>query len=217
MYSFESRAQADAHPLIQYGDAILDGPADITAQYNLLEIGRLIAMLGCEKTRLSVLRSIHPDLGLRHSERLKKVEERAADIWSLMEQAAVSPPSDPAEIMTLIQKDREATKESTMTDKAANAAPKTDAKEKAPAKEKVVKAPKYAGTSTIKLLSDKDGKQFGADHNPKRAGSASALRFANYSDGLTIAELLEKGDSQATVFADLDYDIKKGFIEVVTI
>lgn len=48
-------------------------------------------------------------------------------------------------------------------------------------------------TAVITLGSDKDGKKYGADNNPKRAGSAAAGRFAAYKDGMTIDAALKAG------------------------
>lgn len=217
IYSFKNKAEANNHPLVQYGDAVLDGPESVTTQYNVLEIGRLLAMLGCEKLRLSVLRSIHPDLGLKHSDRVKRIAERASEIWGLIEQAAAQPPSDPNLIFQLVADDRKAmSKESTMEDANKKAATtEANAKAAKPAKEpKAPKPPKYGDNDVIKLMSDAEGKQYGKDHNPKRTGSASAIRFANYTDGMTVAELLKMGDTQAKVFGDLDYDQAKGYIEI---
>lgn len=218
IYSFKNKAEADNHPLVQYGDAVLDGPESVTTQYNVLEIGRLLAMLGCEKLRLSVLRSIHPDLGLKHSDRVRRVAERAREIWELIEQAAVQPPSDPSLIFKQVAEDRKSmTKESTMSENEKTKAAETQANTKAPKAPKEAKAPKppkYGDNDVIRLQSDAEGKQYGKEHNPKRTGSASAIRFSNYTDGMTVGELLKMGDTQAKVFGDLDYDQAKGYIEI---
>lgn len=214
-YLFADKKSAEDHPLVQYGDSVLCGPDCVVEQYNVLEIGRLLAMLGDEKLRLSVLRSIHPELGLKNSERVKRISERAPDIWDRIKLAASQPPADPSEIIKLVAIDRkQQSKESTMEDvknqEAATAAQTTKAEKPV----KAPKPPKYANDDIVRMLSDKDGKQYGADNNPKRSGSATAIRFANYRDGVTVGELLSNGDTQSKIFADLDYDQAKGFIEI---
>lgn len=205
IYLFESRQEAEIHPIIQYGDAFLCGSKDIVNQYNSLEIGKLMSMLDDEPLRVSVLRPIHPDLNLSHIEKRKRIIERSEEIWDAILQLAVSPPSDPVEVLQVIVKDRKHFMENDMSDEVVGT------------EEKVKKSPKakrYNNADVVRLLSDADGKQYGADHNPKRTGSASYLRFANYVDGITVGELIQKGNSQAVVFGDLDYDTAKGYIEV---
>ncbi len=76
------------------------------------------------------------------------------------------------------------------------------AKTPAPAAAKPAKVEKPAAPRTvaghqlsavITLGANKDGKKYGADNNPKRAGSAAALRFAAYKDGQTIEQALKAG------------------------
>jgi len=71
--------------------------------------------------------------------------------------------------------------------------------------------PKFADTGIITLLADKDGKTFGADHNPKKPGSASAERFAKYVDGMTVKAAKEAG----ILNGDFSNDTSKGFISIV--
>ena len=86
----------------------------------------------------------------------------------------------------------------------------------APAKEKKAKRappprePKHAPTGIITLGADDKGVKYGAENNPKKAGSASAKRFALYRDGMTVAEAKEVGLNGS----DLDYDSdpKRNFI-----
>lgn len=70
--------------------------------------------------------------------------------------------------------------------------------------------PKYADTCTIALLKDKEGVQFGKDHNPKKPGSASHDRFSRYSDGMTVGDATALG----VLRGDLDNDVKKGYIQI---
>ena len=80
-----------------------------------------------------------------------------------------------------------------MTDSKTAAAPKA-AK---PAAEKKDPKPRTIGgfpmNATITLGVNKDSKKYGADNNPKRAGSAAAARFALYKDGQTVEAALKAG------------------------
>lgn len=69
---------------------------------------------------------------------------------------------------------------------------------------------KYPDEAKIRLLADKDGNTYGPKHNPKRAGSASAERFALYKDGMTVKKYVENGGSRA----DLAWDEHRNFIKV---
>lgn len=66
-----------------------------------------------------------------------------------------------------------------------------------PPKEVKPQAPRtvagHALTAVISLGVNKDGKKYGSDNNPKRAGSAAAVRFAAYKDGQTIEQALKAG------------------------
>lgn len=71
----------------------------------------------------------------------------------------------------------------------------------APAAKKAGGKNKYAGKK-IQLI---------AKENPKREGSASFVRFAIYTNGMSAETFVEKGG----LVADLDHDSKKGFIKLV--
>lgn len=68
----------------------------------------------------------------------------------------------------------------------------------------------YDPTSKISFGKDKEGKLYGKDNNPKRAGSAAHGRFALYKDGQTIAEAKEAG----VTAGDINWDAKQGFIKI---
>lgn len=88
---------------------------------------------------------------------------------------------------------------------AAEAKKDTTPKERAPAGPRGV--PQDA---TIHMLSDKSGKPYGVDNNPKRAGTAGHERFAKYTDGMTVGEAIAAG----VWAADIKWDLDKKFIEV---
>lgn len=103
---------------------------------------------------------------------------------------------------------------------AAPAAAKPADKPAAAAKPKAEpKPPRFEPTGTIKLLKDKDGKQYGTGEgliNPKRANTKAHTWFANYKDGMTIAQLTEAfTKSGGSMNSNLDWDAKHGFVEYV--
>lgn len=95
------------------------------------------------------------------------------------------------------------TKENPKT--SAEAAGEEKAKRKPPVRE-----PKFKPDMKITLLSDKDGKVYGKDHNPKRAGSKAGERFALYVNGMTVDQALAAGLTRG----DLDFDAQKKFISI---
>lgn len=98
---------------------------------------------------------------------------------------------------------------------AATAAAAKPAEAKAAKPKAEPKPPRYLDAGTISLGKNKEGKQYGtgADQvNPKRGKAAE--RFANYKDGMTIADLRKASEKTGAAYVnpDLDWDIKKGFV-----
>ena len=81
------------------------------------------------------------------------------------------------------------------------------------------KPPRFNPKGTIKLLKDKDGKQYGTGEglvNPKRAGTKAHIAFSNYVDGATIEATAAKFEKTGgSMNSNLDWDIKHGFVEYV--
>jgi hypothetical protein len=100
--------------------------------------------------------------------------------------------------------------ENTENTEATNEANGAEGAAEAPKKPAVPREPKYSDTSVIKLLTDKDGKQYGPENNPKKPGSNTAARFAKYVDGMTVKDAREAG-----IYGDLSYDAAHNFIEIV--
>ena len=82
--------------------------------------------------------------------------------------------------------------------------------EKQPKAEKKGRAREFGDDHVIAMQNDKDGKAYGKDNNPKRAGTNAATAFAKYKDGMTVAAFLKAGGS----LADLRNDTTKKFIKV---
>jgi hypothetical protein len=75
--------------------------------------------------------------------------------------------------------------------------PATDTKPAKPPKEVKPQAPRsIAGhplTAVISFGVNKEGKKYGPDNNPKRAGSSAAARFTLYKEGMTLEQALKAG------------------------
>lgn len=227
LWLFSSRREADEHPLIQYGDAILTGPGDIDRQYTNLEIPLL-----CEQLQRGELanefRVKIRDLDGRTRHTYK--EQLLEYLWVLLTGKAVKPPTDLTEVFRLVVEDRRVTRTTDPREKlnmarrpettsapadpsAAAGDPSTAAAAAsgAPAEPKAPKADRGPDkTKIVRLLNDKEGKQYGTDNNPKKAGGTAAARFALYVNGMTVGAALDAGVKAA----DIDYDRKKGFIEL---
>jgi hypothetical protein len=63
-------------------------------------------------------------------------------------------------------------------------------------------------TQTILFGADKEGKDYGPKHNPKRDGSKSAERFGKYKANMSIEAALKAG----LTTGDIHNDVAKGFI-----
>lgn len=204
MYLFDSFEKADTHPIIQYGDVICRGPQHVLTQYNRLEIPDLLRRLGDEMFRSEVLMKLNDPAG--PEEMLSRYSHR---IWEKMCGLAKPPPENADEVVAIIRRDRVLSiKEGrAMTDKTTT----TEAKPAAAPKEPAAKT--YGGypeLSTITLLTDKDGKPYGKDNNPKRAGSKSATRFEVYKNGMTIKDAIAAG----VTAADIPYDVAHNYITI---
>lgn len=210
MYLFDSFESADRHPIIQYGDVICRGPQHVLTQYNRLEIPDLLRRLGDEMFRSEVLMKLNDPAG--PDEMLSRYAPR---IWEYMCKCAAPPPEDAAEIVSIIRRDRVLSiKEGrAMNDKTKGQEANATTTTTAAAAPKEPAAKTYGGypeLSTITLLTDKDGKPYGKDNNPKRAGSKSATRFEAYKNGMTIKDAIAAG-----VFAaDIPYDVAHNYITV---
>lgn len=81
----------------------------------------------------------------------------------------------------------------------------------APAKAKKAATPKKPAKTVVKKDAIDDRKiTLLVKENPKRAGSASAKRFAKYKNGMTIAEAVKAGVTRG----DIIWDKAHGFIKV---
>lgn len=217
LWAFGSFAEADTHPLVQYGDRIVDGPQSITKRLSLAEIPRILRR--CNREDLAERIRMCFDAA-SHAQRVQRVNEYAKHVWTALAESARPAPSDPEELVKLIVRDRKLSIEEsktmeaeTPTTEAATEATKAK-KTKAPKAEGEAPAPKaerYNREHTIRLLSNAEGVKYGPENNPKRAGSASHDRFALYEDGMTVGAAVEKGVKSE----DIAWDVRKGFIEVV--
>jgi hypothetical protein len=200
-FRFSSFEEADRHPLIQYGDVICVDEDHIMRQWTRLELPDLLRTLGDEDFRSEVL------IREREAGGRNVIQHYIPSIWKRMVAMTELPPTDPAVICETISRDRELTlkERRTMTNTPANTAPAADKAPEAPA---LVAG--FKRDAKITLLTDKDGKPYGKDHNPKRAGTKSAERFAVYKNGMTVDQALEGGLTSP----DIKNDVEKKFIKV---
>ena len=220
LWAFGSFTEADQHPIVQYGDPIIEGHKSLVKKVPIGKIPSLMLRLGASDLAERANQILSDTSNLPHQTRLIRFGEVSQFFWAHMVKCAKKVPDDPTTIVTLICRDRKLSiEESKMNDAAidtpttteapvkAAKAPKVPKEPKAPAEPK---APKYPLSATIKMLADKEGKPYGKDNNPKRVGSSSYDRFAHYVDGMTVEQALTEVKT-----ADIDWDINKGFIQVV--
>jgi len=221
LWAFGSYAEADQHPIIQYGDPIIEGQSALIKKVPIGRIPSLMLRLGATDLSERANRLLIDTNNLPHNMRVSRFNEMSQFFWAHMVSCAKKVPDDPTTILTLIRRDRKLSiEESNMTDETipptATEAPvkaaKAQKEPKAPKEPKAAtepKAPKYPLNAKIKLLADKEGKSYGKENNPKRPGSSSYDRFAHYVDGMTVEQALT-----GVKTADIDWDIQKGFIAI---
>jgi hypothetical protein len=137
---------------------------------------------------------------------LRIKEEFGNSIWGALVIAAQPVPSDPDEVIDLVQRDRDIIYGERKMAKAPakNEAP---AAEKAPKEKKEPKPQLVRGHAMSAIMSfgqDAEGKSFGPKNNPKREGSASAARFALYKPGKPLSAQL--GQEGGPTLDDLKFD-----------
>lgn len=219
VFSFKTVLLADNHPITQFGDPIM---------VNATQLRQCLTMKECSSV---AMRIGEPTLAREIQECPKEyksaVDRLMTSLWDKLERSAPAPPADPAVVMQKITGDRIATRSTgihirprgdfEMSDEAVNEATQGHEEAAAAATETaekkhrpIPKDPKYADTGVITLLADKDGKQYSAEHNPKKPGSASHERFSKYVDGMTVKAAKEAG----LLNGDLDNDVKKGYIKI---
>lgn len=211
LWRHETFDAADEHPLTQYGDAIIGSGKDVERMYNRLELSQLAIRLG--------LSSLADDIEKEFAKPRPFLESYCELIWKTLQREAKPVPKDPKEICNLIVNDRQTTKSPEFNKMARKAKKAEDAVEttEAPAKKRGGKS-KYHDSQVVTMLADKEGKQYGPDHNPKR--NASAARFACYRDGITIGDLRAAlvdalgADGADKLSDDLAWDVKRGFISL---
>lgn len=205
----DSVLAADQHPIHQFGDPILGRASDLARCMSLPEMASLADKIG----DLKLAGELRGSLVLESDYARTSAVER---LWDSLVRNSPRPPADPKEVIDIVVADRRGTRVTgvtvrrteTMTEEAAAA---TEAAPEKKTHRPIPKEPKFSETSIVKMKADKDGKPYGADNNPKKAGSASHTRFALYKDGATVKESLETGLTRG----DLSYDKDKGFIDIV--
>lgn len=213
-WRFETPLAAHLHPLIQYGDAVLCGPDSVLSEYSIFELPRLLSVIQHSELSERVLTRtetlVASDTATRLVVDILKRENVHTDIWSALTRVVEVPPDKASEILELVRCDREWDLQHRRSGMA---------KDKAPAKEKVVKEKKDKLVGghplTAKLtfgsrkVEDKDV-SWGTDekNNPKRGGAAT--RFALYKKGMTIQAALDAGMSTGNV----THDLEKGYVVV---
>lgn len=202
MWLFGGRVQADEHAIPQFGDAFLCSPSDIARTFQTRELPGMAYRLGDERLRGDLDHAASRGRGQVTPEMLRR-------LWELMETTSSAPPTDADEILRIVAEDRRATRVSGVTHRE-DATMAKEATTAAATKTRPIGRSNYASTSKISFGKDKDGKAYGGENNPKRAGSGAHTRFALYKDGMTIAEAKEVGITAG----DINWDAKQGFIKI---
>ncbi len=199
-----SADEAKRHPLVQFGDSILEEPSNIFRDYFLLEIPKFLHLIGDEPIKDKILGYVDEQRRLNKTDRMivLGLREGYGDrLWQLVVDRARPLPTDPDDIIDQVRRDRDLIfKErtpSTMAKK--DETPAAAPKEK---KEQLVRG--HAMTAIMTFGVDKEGKALGPKNNPKRDGSASAARYAFYKPGKPLSAQI--GQEGGPTLADLQYD-----------
>lgn len=219
LWLFPDVHTAERHPLRQFGDAMFSNVWEAFDEFRIRELPALLMRVGKDGISATVSSRIDEMTAQGKTDRLIRdalISTMDLEIWNALVSAASEPPTDPAVVFELVQSDRDKGVKSRNTTMAAKkeAAVKEAKAPKAPkeVKEKVYGANKHKASAVITLGKDKEGKDYGPKNNPKREGSASAVRFALYKNGMTIQKALDAGVSSGDI--NFDSDAKRGFITI---
>jgi hypothetical protein len=239
VYRFASIALADVHPLVQYGDPIITSPELLTQCLSMSECAAVADKIGDSNLAVRI-RECPTDLRHRVAGLMGDLWaalERSAPspprdpavivreiVRDRVATRAVGVHLRPRGEHEVAKKHHEDTavleptpiEAAAEVDVVAEAAAEAEAAASAAEGEKpkhrpIPKEAKFSETSIITMGADVDGKKYGADHNPKKAGSASADRFARYVDGMTVKAALDAG----LLRGDLSNDADKKYISIV--
>lgn len=210
VWGFESPEDARLHPLVDTCDIIVTSAEDVARFWNHLFLPRFcLEVLGDRaasdraKERITSAAS--------DSVRTLVMGDLSRSIWSELLGRAGVPPSDPRAICDMITRDRRRTDEWHRREDARRSSV-TQAQTQTPAAGAAA-APKtvggFAPTAKITLGKDKEGKAYGKDNNPKRAGSASATLFEKYKDGMAVEQAAAAGVTAAALKWDSEHDFIK--------
>lgn len=218
VWEFPGARAARLHPLVQVWDVVACSARDLAEQYDGRRAAELAALL--------------PEGPLREEVRLgwgSRSEELRNRVWRRLTEAAQAPPADPAEVVRIVTRDREAMegrtlivralpaaeeearvarKQQKQEQAAAGAAEETKTQTEAEAKARSERIP---DDHVITMGKDSEGNAYdGESNNPKREGSKTWERFKNYEDGITVKQAKERG----LTAGDVLYDMRHGFIQV---
>lgn len=204
VYTFKDKLTARLHPVAQMYDVFAGDANELTCQFGRDDIDSLLRFAeGRDKSRLiDAMERWKSEPGSRHL----PSEDREI-LWRLCIRSAQILPSDPMEIIRIIEEDRRfmeqrpvrSRSESTST---GEFSPQTRMKGNDMTEAtKKPRASRVSDDATIKILVDK---------NPKREGSKSAERFSLYKNGMTVKQAKEAGITAADIAYDSDTTRKDG-------
>lgn len=210
---FSSERAAFLHPVVQYGDALIKGPEDVSVLYNALERPRLMERLGLSSSS----------------------SDRAA--WDALRLAAAPPPSDYDDLCAMVARNRQRLRKVRMSVEEAGAAVETEvkaARKRGPRKaaavqpaavqpadgervdgevtaigekpRRVVRAPRapMPDSTVLHYSNDTEGVPWSREHMPCRPGTARSERFEKFVEGMTVGELHAQGIPHALIHTYVD-------------
>lgn len=196
-WKFMNLKAARLHPIPQFDDVYAITPDQLVEQYGRGLIDGLLRFSeGRDRARL-----VDALEQWRNSRDTLPVPIREL-LWEKVCQSALTPPTDPTEIVKIIKEDRSFREGRILRSIGAS---ERSSIEKVQRKENEDMSTgtrtRIAENSVITLL---------VEENPKRAGSKAHERFANYQSGMTVKEAKEAG----LLATDIAYDQKHNYISL---
>lgn len=200
VWGFDSLRAARLHPIPQSWDVFATTPDELIRQFSRSEIETYFVkhFEGRDRTRL--IHAIEEWKAGRPSAVLPQDVREL--LWDKVNEFCSEPPAAPEEVLRIIVEDRKAVEGATMVSRpdgdSIPRVPKSQGEDDMGDKREVFR---MADEGVITIGTDKEGKKYSAENNPKKGDKTSA-NFAKYKDGMTVKDALASGLTRSNVRRD---------------
>lgn len=184
--AFDNKRDASLHPVVQYGDPVLDSSDQLVDTYATYEWARLVSLAGLNLIEVS------DSANLLSATEAKMMKRRTCGaIWDGLVRISRPPPDTFEGVMAMVKEDRtQAVTEGTVT--------MTIETTTAPAPTSRRGSGPHTNPAAIIRICSNDKGTFGPENDPYTKDTGRWKRFHALKDGMTVAEALKAEESMDT-------------------